>query len=327
MINALALKIAAPPALPSLIVVAGEHASIRFLEFFAAAIRNPHTRRAYSQAVGTFMSWCVEMEIPSITAVQPLHVATWIELQSRNHSAPTAKQRLAALRHLFDWLVVGQVVPTNPAASVRGPAYSARKGKTPILEAAEVRALLNSIDVTTPGGLRDRALIAIMVYSLARVSAAVRMKIEDVYTERRRLWVRLHEKGGKIHEMPCHHNLEDYLHAYIEGCGLASDPKGPLFRTIARGSGTGVGSGRLTRTAMVQADAYAMVRRRATAAGIDTKIGNHTFRATGITTYLKAGGALENAAAMANHSSIRTTQLYDRRYDNITLDEIERIIL
>lgn len=313
------------PYVPSVVATAGKRASLRFLEFFAANIRNPNTRRAYSQAINAFLSWCAEVGIPSITAVQPLHVAAWIELQSRNHSAPTAKQRLAALRHLFDWLVVGQVVPANPAASVRGPAYSARKGKTPVLEAAEARALLDSIDVTTPGGLRDRALIALMVYSLARVSAAVGMKVGDVYTERRRLWVRLHEKGGKVHEMPCHHNLEDYLHAYIDGCGLASDPKGPLFRTIARGSGTGGGSGRLTRTAMVQADAYAMVRRRATAAGIDTKIGNHTFRATGITAYLKAGGALESAAAMANHSSIRTTQLYDRRRDNVTLDEVEKI--
>lgn len=327
MINALAPAVAVPSALPSLIASAGERASIRFLEFFAAAIRNQHTRRAYSHAVTAFLTWCAEMGVPSITAVQPLHIAAWIELQSRNHAAPTAKQRLAALRHLFDWLVVGQVVPTNPAAAVRGPAFSARKGKTPVLEAAEARALLDSIDVTTSGGLRDRALIALMVYSLARVGAALGMKVADVYTERRRLWVRLREKGGKAHEMPCHHRLEDYLHAYIDGCGLNTDPKGPLFRTIVRGSGTGGGSGRLSRTAMVQADAYAMIRRRATAAGINTKIGNHTFRATGITAYLKAGGTLENAAAMANHSSIRTTQLYDRRRDDVTLDEVERIII
>ena len=165
---------------PSVVATAGKRASLRFLEFFAANIRNPNTRRAYSQAINAFLSWCAEVGLPSITAVQPLHVAAWIELQSRNHSAPTAKQRLAALRHLFDWLVVGQVVPANPAASVRGPAYSARKGKTPVLEAAEARALLDSIDVTTPGGVRDRALIALMVYSLARVSAAVGMKVGDI---------------------------------------------------------------------------------------------------------------------------------------------------
>ncbi len=145
------------------------------------------------------------------------------------------------------------------------------------------------------------------------------MKVEDVYVQNRRLWVRLHEKGGKRHEMPCHHSLEIYLHAYIDECDLAADPKGPLFRTIARGRAV------LTETPLPQANAYAMIRRRASAAGIETKIGNHTFRATGITAYLKNGGTLENAAAMASHASIRTTQLYDRRNDEISLDEIERV--
>src|SRR3954454_1979111 len=145
-----------------------------------------------------------------------------------------------------------------------------------------------------------------MVYSLARVGAALGMKVEDVFTQNRRLWVRLREKGGKAHAMPCHHNLEAYLHAYLDGTGLADDPKGPLFRTIGRGTG------RLTRTALPQANAHAMIRRRAKPAGIATKIGNHSFRATGITAYLKNGGTLEKAAAMANHAITLTTQLYDQ---------------
>jgi integrase/recombinase XerC len=148
------------------------------------------------------------------------------------------------------------------------------------------------------------------------------MKVEDVYVQNRRLWVRLHEKGGKRHEMPCHHNLETYLHAYIDGCKLAVDPKGPLFRTIGRST-----AGQLTTAPLPQANAYAMIRRRAAAAGIVTKIGNHTFRATGITAYLKNGGTLEKAAAMANHASTRTTQLYDRRAEEVTLDEVERILV
>jgi integrase/recombinase XerC len=147
------------------------------------------------------------------------------------------------------------------------------------------------------------------------------MRIEDAYVQSRRLWVRLHEKGGKRHEMPCHHNLEEYLAAYLDGAGLRDDPKGPLFRTIGRGTG------RLTRTPLPQANAYAMVRRRAAAAGIATRIGNHTFRATGITAYLRNGGTLEKAAAMANHASTRTTQLYDRRHDAVTLDEVERVLI
>ena len=306
-------------AVPMLVMAEGEAAARRFLEFFAGTIRNAHTRRAYARAVASFLAWCEEAGVSSIAAVQPLHVAAWIELQRRERAAPSVKQQLAAIRHLFDWLVTGQVIQTNPAASVRGPAHTVRQGKTPVLDPAEARTLLDSIGVTAPIGLRDRALIALMIYSFGRIGAALAMRVEDVFVQNRRLWVRLREKGGKRHEMPCHHSLDEYLHAYLDGTGIADDPKGPLFRTVGRGTG------RLTRTSLPQANAYAMVRRRAAAAGIETRIGNHSFRATGITAYLKNGGTLENAAAMANHASTRTTQLYDRRRDDISLDEVERI--
>lgn len=177
--------------------------------------------------------------------------------------------------------------------------------------------------MTTPAGLRHRALIGLMVYSFAQIGAALTMKVADVFTQKRRLWVRLREKDGKQHEMPCNHNSEIismpiYLHAYIKGAGLAGDAKGPLFRTVGRGIG------KLTRTPP-PANAYAMISRRAAAAEIQTKLGNHSSRATRIAAYLKNGGMLENAAAMANHASTRTTQLYDRRHDESSLDEVERI--
>jgi site-specific recombinase XerD len=308
-------------ASPALIVAAGERTQLRFLEFFTASIRNPHTRRAYVQGTREFLGWCETAGVLSITAVQPMHVAAYVEQLTRDRSAPTAKQRLAAIRHLFDWLVVGQVIPTNPAASVRGPKHIVKKGKTPVLSPKEARKLLESIDLSTQAGLRDRALIGLMVYSFARIGAALAMKVEDVYVQNRRLWVRLHEKGGKRHEMPCHHNLESYLEAYLDDSGIRHDARGPLFRTIGRNTRL------LTRTPLPQANAYAMIRRRAAAAGIKTRIGNHTFRATGITAYLKNGGTLEQAAAMANHASTRTTQLYDRRRDELTLDEVERIFI
>jgi site-specific recombinase XerD len=315
------VALSAPAALPMLVTATGDRAGLRFLEFFASNIRNPNTRRAYSQAVAAFLAWCETVCVRSLTEVQPLHVASWIELQAQTHSAPTTKLRLAALRHLFDWLVIGQVMAANPASSVRGPRHSAIKGKTPVLDAAEARQLLDSIDVSTQVGLRDRALLALMVFSFARIGAALAMKVEDVYVQNRRLWIRLREKGGKRHEMPCHHTLEEYLHAYLDGTGIAGDAKGPLFRTIGRTTK------QLTQTPLPQANAYAMIQRRAIAADIGTKIGNHTFRATGITAYLKNGGTLENAAAMANHAGTRTTQLYDRRRDDISLDEVERIRL
>lgn len=180
--------------------------------------------------------------------------------------------------------------------------------------------LLAAIDLTTPIGLRDRALIGLMVYSFAHIGAALAMRVEDVFVQNRRLWVRLHEKGGKQHEMPCHHNLEEYLTGYLDGCALREDRKGPLFRTIVRGTK------RLSDTPLAQASAFQMVRRRAVAAGIETAIGSHSFRATGITGYLKNGGTLERPAMMAYHAS-RTTQLYDRRCDEVTLDKIERVLI
>lgn len=309
------------PSVPALVAHADERTQLRFLEFFAVSIRNPNTRRAYARASAEFLAWCEMRGIASIAAVQPIHVAGYIEELTAARSAPTAKLRLAAIRHLFDWLVIGQIVPMNPAASVRGPSHSVRRGKTPVLAPDEARALLDSIDVTTPAGLRDRALIGLMIYSFGRIGAAEKMRVEDVFTQNRRLWVRLREKGGKRHEMPCHHNLEEYLIAYIDGCALRCDPKGPLFRTIARGTRA------LSATALPQANAFAMVRRRAAAAGIATAIGNHSFRATGITAYLKNGGTLEKAAMMANHASTRTTQLYDRRSDEVSLDEVERVLI
>ncbi len=268
-----------------------------------------------------FFDWLAAKGVTQLADIASVHVATYIEELCRARSAPTAKLRLAALKHLFDWMVTGQIMPTNPAAAVRGPRHIVRRGKTPVLDPAEARQLLDAIDTTTVIGLRDRALIGLMVYSFARIGAAINMRVEDAYTQNRRLWVRLHEKGGKQHAMPCHHNLEAYLHAYIEGAGIASDPKALLFQSYSRASG------QLNGNPLPQANAYAMIQRRAKAAEIVTKIGNHTFRATGVTAYLKNGGTLERAAQMANHASTRTTQLYDRRAEEVTLDEVERVLI
>src|SRR6202050_5184428 len=294
---------------PVIVAAAGERASYRFLEFFTAKIRNPHTRRAYARAAVEFFDWLAAKGVVSIADIESVHVATYIEQLQRTRSAPTAKLRLAALRHLFDWMVTGQIMPPTPAAAVRGPRHIVRRGKTTVLDPAEARQLLDAIDTTTVIGLRDRALIGLMVYSVVRTGPSIGMRVEDVYTQNRRLWVRLHEKGGKQHAMPCHHNLESYLHEYIDGAGLASDPKALLFRSYDRTTR------RLTGNPLPQANAYEMIQRRARAADISTKIGNHTFRATGVTAYLKNGGTLERAANMANHAYTRTTQLYDRRRD------------
>ena len=309
------------PALPSLLMAESEPVKRRFAEFFTAHIRNPNTRRAYGRATGDFLGWCEERGVTALPHIQPIHVAAWVEDMGHSLSVPTVKQRLAAVKHVFDWLVIGQALPANPAASVRGPKYSVRRGKTPVLAPDEARRLLDSIPTDTIIGLRDRALIALMVYSFARIGAALTMEVRDVYVQNRRLWVRLHEKGGKRHEMPCHHSLEVYLDAYLDAAGIRDDARGPLFRTIDRKTR------QLSQRPLPQPNAHAMVQRRAAGADIGTKIGNHTFRATGITAYLKNAGTLERAALMANHASTRTTQLYDRRSDDVSLDEVERILI
>lgn len=298
---------------------AGERVTARFFEFFTAQIHNPNTRRAYARGIGHFLRWCEAQGVASLSTITPVHVGVYVKELSQSKSAPTTKQRLAAIRMLFDYLVTGGTLTMNPAHAVRGPKYRVKRGKTPVLTGEEARQILDAIDVSQAIGQRDRALFALMTYTFARVGAALAMKVDDVFMQAGRMWIRLHEKGGKEHEMPCHHNLQDYLNVYIQGQGLSADPKRPLFPTIGRGTSA------LTTRVMSQKNAYAMIRKRALRANIETKVGNHTFRATGITANLKNNGTLEKAANMAKHFSTRTTQLYDRRNDDITLDEIEKI--
>lgn len=306
---------------PAAIAAAGNHASRRFFEFFTANIRNANTRAAYYRAATNFFDWCEERGLRELRQVEPMVIAAYVEQLGQTHKAPTVKQHLAAVRMLFDWLVVGQVLPFNPASSVRGPKHVVKKGKTPVLDAEQARELLDSIDTSHVVGLRDRALIAVMVFSFARIGAVVGMKVEDYFANGRRSWLRLHEKGGKFHEVPAHHNAEAYLDAYIEAAAIAQDKKGPLFRTAA-GRTKKLTTNRLHRT-----EALLMIKRRAREAGLPEAVCCHTFRATGITVYLEGGGTIEKAQAIAAHESPRTTKLYDRTQDTISLDEVERIVI
>ncbi len=324
---ALVAQPAPPPAVfhshavPATIAAEGDQASWRYIEFFTANIRNPHTRRAYARACGRFFVWCERRRL-ALTAIRPFDVAAYVERLQGAAAAPSVKQELAAIRMLFDWLVVGQVMPTNPASSVRGPTHVVKTGKTPVLDGGEWRRLIDAIPSDTVRELRDRALIATLTYSFARVTAALKMRVEDLRPRGAGWELRLREKGGKQHVIPCHHALAETLHAYIAVAGIGEERKGWLFRTAKGWKGT-----TLADQPMDQSDAWRMVRRRAVAAGIKAPIGCHTFRATGITAYLENGGTLEHAQAMAAHESPRTTKLYDRSKEPLTLDEIERIRL
>ena len=318
-------EVAPPPALvragmevlPAAIAAQGERAGRRFIEFFTANIRNRNTRMAYARAVKQFFDWCEDRGL-GLDDIEPTTVAAYVEQLGSATAKPTVKQHLAAIRQLFDYLVTGGILPSNPATSVRGPKFVVKRGKTPVLSAEEARKLLDSIDAADLIGLRDRALIGVMVYSFARVGAAAAMHVEDYFQQGKRSWLRLHEKGGKRHEVPCHHNLEEYLDAWIKVAGIAGDQKGPLFRSVRKGD-------KLTENPMNRTDVLRMIKRRAAEAALPYSTCCHTFRATGITNYMQNGGTLEHAQQIAAHESPRTTKLYDRTQDQISLDEVERI--
>lgn len=311
-----ALSAAGNLQLPAIIDDAGNAARRRFIEFFTANISNKNTRLAYGRAVRQFLSWCEERGL-ALNQIEPVHVAAYRE--THPGATATIKQHLAALRMLFDWLVIGQIIPMNPAASVRGPNHVVESGKTPVLDADQARTLLDSIDSDTISGLRDRAIMGVMLYSFARVSAVVRLSVEDYYPNGKRWTLRLQEKGGKVRDLPVHHQAERYLDTYLDAAGIRSQKKEPLFRTINPRR-------ELTARPLHRNNVTSMVKRRARQAGLPAdKICSHTFRGTGITTFLSNGGQIETAQAIAGHASPRTTKLYDRRHQQVELAEIERI--
>ena len=268
--------------------------------------------------MGQFLAWC-EARGLGLTAVAPLHVAAYI----RTHpgSAPTVKQHLAALRMLGDWLVVSQFIPVNQAAAVRGPKHVVTTGATPVLSPAEARRLLAAIDTGTLAGLRDRALVSVMLYSFARVSAVIGMRRQDYFRQERQGWLRLHENGGgQRHDVPAHHRAAEALDDYLARAGLDA-ATAALFQSVDPAGR------RLTGRALSRRLVLAMIKRRAAAADLPPSTCCHTFWATGITAYLSNGGTLEHAQQIAGHASPKTTKLYDRTADTITVDEIERIVI
>lgn len=316
----LAVQTAGTLMLPRIIAEAGPKASKRFVEFFTVPIRNKHTRRAYFHAASLFLDWC-RMRGLELENIEPIHVAAYVEMHPG--SAPTVKQHMAAIRMLFSWLVEKGVLAMNPAREVKTEKFSRTEGKTPAFTTEEITQLFGSIDASSLLGRRDRAFLAVMAYTFARVSAVTLLKVKDYVQLGRRSFIRLHEKGGKERDIPCHHLLEEYLDAYLAATGISEDEdkETPLFRSI-QGKGK---KQALTSRPLLRTDAYAMVRRRLVAAGIVGDFCCHSFRATGITNYLENGGNLEMAQYIAGHADSRTTKLYDRRGQKATLEDIERI--
>jgi site-specific recombinase XerD len=222
----------------------------------------------------------------------------------------------------FDWLLAGRIVAANPASAEGRPNNVTEASMTSMLDPKDWRTLLASIPTKTTRDLRDRALIATLTYSFARIGTALALRVKDLRPHGDTTQIVLPEKTGQHRALPCHPALTTALRAYIDAANIADDPEGPLFRT-SRGHNARV----LSPRPMAQPDAWRMIRRRAQAAGITARIDTQTLRATGITAFLSNGGSLSLAQTMAGHKSARSTQRYDPITKAPTQEDMQRIRL
>jgi hypothetical protein len=218
----------------------------RVIEFFTAQIRNPNTRKAYARATGTFAAWCVERGIGELGHIRPVHVAAYVEGLQQKIAAPSVKLQLAALRMLFNWLVVSQVIPTNPAHAVRGPKHVVKKGKTPVLSAEEARMLIDAIGTDSLIGLRDRALIGLMVYTFARVGAVTKMRGKMSMFKAAGPGCACMKKEASVTRCPATIILNITLRPISQGQGLTSIQKG-IYSARHAGAVTSFPKTRCTR--------------------------------------------------------------------------------
>jgi site-specific recombinase XerD len=312
-----ALKTSHLAAVPTYIAAAGAAAQFAWDEFFAGQLRNRHTRAAYLHAVRRFLSW-TEVNGIELSRITPGMVGGYFDQHSG--SIPTKKLHLAALRAFFDVLVQRHVVILNPAASVRGERYTAVEGKTAEISREQVRLLLASIDVSTPAGLRDRAIIATLVYTSARDGAVAALRLTDFRADGTQYVLQFREKGGKSRRIPVRHDLQEFLLTYLSQIDVSCAPKdAPLFRAM---SGR---SGRLTDRPISNIDIYRMMKRRLRKAGLPEHFSPHSFRVATVTDLLSQGVPLEDVQYLAGHADPRTTRLYDRRQKRVTRNTVERI--
>jgi integrase/recombinase XerD len=302
---------------PHLIIQAGPAGSFAWDEFFSATIRNRHTRLAYERAVRRFLDF-LPVDITSLTQITPGIVGTY--LSGIEGSIPTRKLHLAALRAFFDCLVNRHIVILNPAASVRGERYQAVEGLTPEVTVEQARQLLNSIPIDTPIGLRDKSLIAVLVYTAARAGAVAGLRRKHLDHDGTQYTLQFAEKGGKRRDIPLRHDLEILLLQYLNAGGIDNAPgDSPLFRSAPRKSLT------LTDRPLSGVDICRMVKRRLRDAGLSHKLSPHSFRVCTVTDLLSQGVHLEEVQYLAGHADPRTTRLYDRRKKRVTRNVVERI--
>jgi integrase/recombinase XerD len=298
---------------PAIVKAAGKAAEFAWEEFFEAELANAHTRKNYMHEVRRFLAWVEDrgLRLPRVT---PGDVGEY--LQDLELAVPTKKLHLAALRRFFDRLVNRHVAVINPAATVKAERYAVVEGKTPEIGAEQARALLKSIDGSDPVGLRDRAVLAVLVYTAVRVGAVAKLTVKNLVHDGSQYTLRFSEKGGKLREIPVRHDLEQFLLSYVRAAGIT---EGPLFRTANRKTRT------LTKNAMTGIDVCRMMKRRLKSAGLPGQFSPHSFRVATVTDLLEQNVPLEDVQYLAGHADPRTTRIYDRRRRKVTRNIVERI--
>ncbi|HEX3146678.1 MAG TPA: tyrosine-type recombinase/integrase [Gemmataceae bacterium] len=302
---------------PSSLALLGPAAHFAWDEFFIGRIRNRHTRTVYGRSVRNFLKWA-EWKGVAIERITPGMVGTYLDRLSA--SPPTKKLILAALRGFFDALVLRHVLILNPAASVRAERYEVVEGKTPEITPVQARALLDSIDDATLVGLRDKAVIATLIYTAARAGAVGKLRRKDLSFDGSQYTLAFGEKGGKHRSIPVRHDLELLLLKLLDETTTEfSSPLTPLFPTLAGRTGA------LTGLAMSGTDIWRMVKRRLRFAGLPLYLSPHSFRVATCTDLLTQGVPLGDVQYLAGHADPRTTRLYDRRPKKVTRSLVERI--
>jgi len=298
---------------------------------FLMSHTNRKTREVYAQGLRKFCDWIVNQgksaEVPNISKLTGSQMAAFIasisesdeETGLTDDKARTVSTIFSAVRTYLDACIAAGLLKTNVARAVRLPRVPSGKGATPVLDNAMVARMIEMIPMETDADYRDRAMIAMMAYSLFRISAVCRLRVRDYQMRGNLRYIVTVEKRSKVHEMPVHETLAHYIDDYLTTTGLVDQPDAPLFQ------GTTPHKGILTGHAYSRNASWKMIQRRAKAAGHFGEIGNHSLRATGITNYLAHGGQLEEARKMAGHKSAETTRLYDRNIDAVDPEEVLRI--
>ena len=311
---------------PHVLIRSGHNAVKMYNNFLYLSIRSDDSRQTYKSILSIFLRFCDTLEIKDMLDIEPDHVRAYLDHRTKDlQRVASARTHYSAIKSLFQYLVDQGYMAFNPAASVNYAFVDSQKGKTPVIAASDVRALILSIpddmeDLDNPAkqtDLRDRALIGLMAYTFVRIGGALSTKVGDYRYDNGEMWLDMVAKGAKAHSLPITGAARDYIDTYIDVCGLL-DSKAALFQSANR-------NGVLTGRPYDRGNSRRMVARRAKVLGISGKTKNHTFRVTGITHFLEEGGRLDDAQDIANHADSSTTRRYDRRSNQRLVNILKQV--